>query len=314
MKMRIVLFLLLTNTSISFGSLHNLSDDYKYIIKDSYSNNELRKTIDELNQLLIKAAIHKDFESIKDVYADDALLLAEFHPLLDGIDAIEQYYSEIFKRHNILKYTKDTEEIIDLGNRILEIGMFEKSFKNQQQHGKYWNVWEPMADGSLKLKSESFGYFHEIKDPSPWVVARLKDKTPEQEARAGRKIPFELQAYDALGEEHVRERNVQKAVGTYTKDCKYFQFAKPVVEGKKALLEYYKGYYGHPVKIDSISIWTYDYKRVKDGFLKYSKFYVAWTVPNFSGITEGTNTAYYRREKDGSLKKHRLIGFHKYKN
>ncbi len=314
MKMRIILLVLLVHTNISFGSLPELLDN-ECILNDSYTNKELRKTIDELNQLLIKAAIHKDFESIKELYADDALLLAEFHPLLDGIDAIEHYYAEIFERHDVLTYTKETGEIIHLGNRILEIGSFKKTFKNlESQHGKYWNVWQPMVDGSLQLKSESFGYFHEIKDPLPWVVTELKDKTPGQEPRAGRKIPFELQAYDALGEEHVRERNVEKAVGTYTEDCKYFQFAKPAVEGKKALLDYYKGYYGHPVKIDSISIWTYDYVKVKDGFLKYSKFYVAWTVPNFSGVTEGTNTAYYRREKDGALKKHRLIGFHEFKD
>ncbi|SHI86434.1 YybH family protein [Aquimarina spongiae] len=307
-----IILLVLICTIASFSPMLYTNNEAEEIaILNTNTNSELDQKINTLNKKLINAAKSKDFSSVKQIYTDDALLLTDYHPIIDGISNIEIYYSNIFQKQDVTIYTKETTEILDLGNRIMEIGTFQKTCTNMEPlHGKYWNVWKPLEDGQLRLESESFGYSHKVADLVPILVKEIQEKAPGPDIRNGKKILPELQAYDAFGKEHVRERNVEKVICTYTEDCKYYRFANTVIEGRENLEEYYKGYYGHPVTIDSISISTYDYTQVNNGFIKYSKFYVEWTVPDFSGKTEGTNTIFWRREEDCTLKKHRLIGFH----
>ncbi|MEQ8241782.1 nuclear transport factor 2 family protein, partial [Fulvivirga sp.] len=128
---------------------------------------DLKVTIASLNNQLVAAAKARDFTQVDKLYLNDAILLAEYNPLIAGKEDIEKYYAEIFKRQEVTDYQKETTELFDFGATILEIGDFKKSFSNtQQQEGKYFNVWQQSASGSLKLKSEAFGYYHPIDSPA----------------------------------------------------------------------------------------------------------------------------------------------------
>ncbi|NER18442.1 YybH family protein [Spongiivirga citrea] len=279
--------------------------------KETQNRIAIESRIDELNRKLIEAAKTKNFEPVEHLYTNDALLLTEFHTIIDGKRDILKFYNTIFERHTLKTYKKTTKEILDLGSQILEIGTFTKTFENlKEQEGKYWNIWTPQKNGDLKLQSESYGYFHKIDDYKSQVVEEFRKLPTTTQSRNGKLIPPELLAYDAYTEKIVRERNVEKAMSLYQKDADYYGIAKQSIHGLDDLTSYYEDYYKNPVTIDSISIWTYDYKKVNDGFIKYVKFHVEWTVPEFSGKTSGTNTVYWRRQADGSLKRKRLIGFH----
>ena len=276
---------------------------------------DLQVKIDTLNAALIAAARTKDFKPVADIYLDDALLLAEYNPLIDGKANIERFYAEIFKRQNILAYQKKTTELFDFGETILEIGEFKKTIQGQQkQEGKYFNVWQLLDTGILKLKSETFGFYHPMENPSELSVHAIKDSVKGLSSRNGKNIPLELEAYDARNENIVRDRDSQSAARSYTNDGAYYPFANTKIEGIENLRKHYTAYHSGTVKIDTIEVWTYDYEPVKDGVLKYNKFYVEWSVPELSGITEGTGLIYYRRQDDNALKIHRQIGLHIHKD
>jgi len=280
---------------------------------DNQNTAMIESKIKSLNNQLIVAAKKRDFKQVDYIYADDALLLPELHTIIDGKEDISTFYNRIFERQKLVAYQKTSNEILDLGSQILEIGTFTKTFeKLEKQEGKYWNVWTPLANGELKLQSESFGYFHKVEDYDSHAIETFQKRPTVTQSRNNKKIPAELQAYDAYTEEIVRERDVEKAMDLYENDAAYFAVAEKGIFGLNDLTEYYRNYYSHPVTIDSISIWTYDYKKVKHGFLKYMKFHVEWTVPELSGKTSGTNIVYWRRQPDGSLKRRRLIGLHLY--
>ncbi|MEQ9167614.1 MAG: hypothetical protein RLO12_15250 [Fulvivirga sp.] len=266
---------------------------------------DLRATIASLNNQLIAAAKARDFAQVDNLYLNDAILLAEYNPLIAGKQDIEKYYTEMFKRQEVTDYQKETTELFDFGATILEIGDFKKSFNNaQQQEGKYFNVWQMSDAGTLHLKSESFGYYHPIDSP-----AALRVYLPEK-MLTPRKTSLELEAYHALNENCVRDRDTEKLLTSYTDDAIYYPFADTKKAGIEVLTEHFTAYHTPPVKIDSIEIETFDYIPVDDGIIQYSQFFVKWTVPGFSGITEGTGQIYLKRQADNSLKMHRQLGMH----
>ncbi|MEM1135854.1 MAG: hypothetical protein AAGI07_08430 [Bacteroidota bacterium] len=278
---------------------------------DQLTQAVIEKKIQTLNNLLVEAAKLKNFAKVANIYMNEAILLAEYNPLIDGKDDIEKYYTEIFDRQDITDYQKHTTEIFHLEETILEIGIFQKDFTDQeQQKGKYWNVWKLQEDGSLLLKAETFGFFYPIKDPSRLVVSSIKEGGMGMQSRTGVEIPIELDAYSALMGKTVRDRDTKKIVELYTHDGAYSPFADTTKYGYDNLLKHYTQYHSPPVVIDSIEGCTYDYEKVSNGIIRYTKFYVEWTVPNLSGKTEGTGMSYMIRQEDNSLKLHRLIGLH----
>lgn len=258
------------------------------------------------NQKIIKASKTKSFEVIRDLYDHESLLMTDYNPLIVSSENIKIFYDTIFARNNIKEYKRETIDVLEFPNRIIEIGLFTKVFENSDKlEGKYFNVWKHNENGTLKLRAEAFGYLKRMDDPTMFLV-------PEASASESKTIavPREIAAYIALGKSNVFARIPEKSADSYTDDTMYLPFADTIKHGKTVLLKHYEAYYHNPVKIDSLEIMTYAYDTVENGYIKYGGFYVDWTVPGFSGNSKGTGISYWRREKDNSLRIHRQIGLH----
>ena len=270
----------------------------------------IEKELSQKNALIIEAAKSQSFRLKEDLYAPNALLVAEFHPLIDGPNKIAEYYTTIFSRQPLSDYTRETIEILELESRVIETGLFSKELRDGQSlRGKYMNVWIKGKDG-LTLRGEAFGYLHNVEDPLPLVVQSIKDEAPPLLPKEGLSIPWELNAYNAWGESLVQKRDASLITLAYTKDGAYFPFADTLKRGRENLLKHFQAYYAPPATIDSIKTWTYDYDVVEDGYILYRKFYVDWTVPGYSGNTQGSGISYRRRLPDHSIRIHRQLGTH----
>ncbi|MDB4292981.1 hypothetical protein N9954_06185 [Maribacter sp.] len=275
---------------------------------------EYRLQLESLKEASIKAAITKDFGKIEKQYTDDAILMAEYQPTIEGRETIALYYNEIFKRQQIKSYTKEITEIINLDSTFIEIGIFKKVFleadtdTEQVQNGKYWNTWALAKNDSLKLKGEAFGFFHPIENPNSLLV-----DLPENGRQAANNVPLELRAYRALGEKGVQERDGILRAEMYSHDGKFMPFADTTKTGMSELQPYLIAYNSGNVKIDSIHTYTHRYENHQDYILEYSKFYVSWQVPNFSGVTTGKGVRIWKREEDNTLRIFRQLGSHNHK-
>lgn len=277
------------------------------------SDSEVKKKILTLNNALVEAAMSKNFDQVADIYAEDALLLAEYNPLIDGKAGIKKYYTEIFKRQNPRTYKKEMTELFNFGKTVLEIGTFQKFFADQEeQSGPYWNVWELQEEGILLLKSETFGFFDQIENPSTLVVDSIPECIWKMRARENIQIPLEYNAYGALMENIVRDRDTKKLLELYTEDGSYTPYLDTTKAGAINLSTHYYAYHKNPVVIDSIETSTYDYILVPNGVIWHTQFYVEWTVPELSGKNEGTGIVYWKRQDENSLRIHRQIGHHTY--
>lgn len=238
----------------------------------------------EYNQRIIKAAKTKSFDKISDLYDNESFLMAEYNPLIQAKNNIKLYYDTIFARENIKEYSRQTVDIVEFTERIIEIGLFTKILENSEKFsGKYFNVWKIDHEGQLKFRAESFGYLHQVDKPSILVVPEANKIKREFIG-----IPLELDAYNALNETNVIDRIPERLANIYAKDAMYLPFADTIKTGRSDLLKHYTAYYQNPAKIDSIEVQTYAYDQVENGFIRYAGFYVDLSVPGFSGNTIGT--------------------------
>ncbi len=268
---------------------------------------DLKTQVSHLNIRLEEATKTSNLSAVIDLYEDDAVLMAEYHPVIKGKKSIEAYYAGLFEKQSVTDNQYVTTEIFDFDSTILEMGTFTKTLSSQQPlQGKYWHVWGKSGDGKLFLKAESFGFFHPVDNPSAWVVAGLA-KEPKSI-----RTTIELDAYNALMENIVRDRDTETIIGLFSKDAAYYPFADTTKAGRSVLHQHYTDYHRPPVNIDSIEVWSYDYINVADGIIELSQFYVEWSVPNLSGHTQGTGMRYWKRQSDLSLRLHRMIGLHEH--
>lgn len=267
---------------------------------------DLEQQISVYNAQIIEAAKTKSFAFISDLYDDQSLLMPEYNPLIQSPKNIQNYYEAIYKREEIETYSRETIDLLNLDNRFIEIGLFTKVLTNGKSYrGKYMNVWRIDEEQQLKLRAASFGYLHQIENPNHLIVKSAAIVPPKPIT-----IPWELEAYNALNERSVIIRNPERSANAYSDDGMYLPFADTIKAGKENLLKHYQAYYHYPAKIDSIQGVTYAYDQVKDGYIRYTGFYVDWQVPGLAGNTIGTGISYWKRAADNSLRIHRQIGLH----
>jgi len=277
-------------TIVTILSFFSCSRKQKSNDKVETSELGLKVKIETLNNTLITAAMARNFTKAEHLYSENIVLLAEYMPIVEGKAGIQKYYTEIFKRQNLKSFKKETSEIFDFGETIVEIGVFEKSFeKTKSQTGQYWNIWELQENGTLLLSAETYGLFIPLENPSTLVVDSIPGTVWNNlQVRKGVEIPLEFDAYSALMENIVRDRDTEKILELYTKDGSYTPFADTTKAGKENLSKHFYAYHKNPVVIDSIEGSTYDFILVPNGVIRFTQFYVEWTVPSFSGKNKGT--------------------------
>ena len=281
----------------------------------------LKDRLQKLSGILSLAEKNDDMKSFMAFYEENAISMPEYQPVLRGIKEINSFYKEIFKRQKIKTYQKQTEEVINLGKSIVEIGTFKKEYTGTKAdsvftlNGKYCNIWSLQPDGSLKIKGETFGFFHQVQHPETFVV-NVETQAGEAEIHPEHKIPMELRAYNALMEKYVKNGEGALRSQFFTEDGKFMPFAHPTVTGINELKQYLVAYdtHGGGFKFDSISVYTYDYEYFNDYVLEYPKFKVKWSTPTNSGKAEGKGVRIWKRQKDKSLKLYIEIGTHNYLN
>ena len=272
--------------------------------------------IQKLSVLRTAAEKNDDLENWLAYYDEAAISMPEYQPTLTGIDEITAFYQQIFRRQDISILQRTAEGVVRLDSTFVEIGVFSKEYTDVEldttfsQNGKYWNIWGVQPNGSLTLKGESYGFFHPVEHPEALTIELSPEPSQAAAFYSSQKIPLELRAYSALGAKYVTMRSGELRSEFYADDAKFMPFQEPTVSGIDEIKPYLIKYNQGNVTIDSIETSTYHYEATDDHILAYTKFKVKWTVPNFSGRTEGKGIRIWQRQADHSLKIFRLIGSH----
>jgi ketosteroid isomerase-like protein len=122
------------------------------------SAGDIEKKISKINREMEKMMITSDLEGMLDFYTDGAYSLPNFSPMMHGKDEFLQAHKEGEKMGiKILKFKLENIDIIEGGKLVVEIGKYSMTMTMagmpdpMDDEGKYLNVYEKQADGSLKI-------------------------------------------------------------------------------------------------------------------------------------------------------------------
>lgn len=127
------------------------------------SAREFQTQIEEINREMVKAMLEGNTEKGLSFYADDAISLPSYEPMLEGIAEIRKSSEENARSGmKINSYEPTTVKVIPNGDLITEIGTYKINITMPgmdqpiDDHGKYLTIWEKQPDGSLKVKIETW--------------------------------------------------------------------------------------------------------------------------------------------------------------
>jgi len=142
-----------------------------------------KNRIAEMNDMYVKATMNNDINSIVGYYADDAISLQSYSPMLKGKDAIKKHAMEESQSGSkITAFNLNTTDVFGSGDLVYDIGTYTITYEMPQMkepisdHGKYLTVYKKEPDGSLKVKAETWN-----SDVNPWMsmnedMNKMKDK------------------------------------------------------------------------------------------------------------------------------------------
>ena len=277
-----------------------------------------RNKIEIINKQISQAFIDKKAESIIKHFDRDGICMPEFQSTIKGVGAIKEYYIEILNRRQTTSFSKTILEAIEIKNNVVEIGTFTTTYKDIKGqkttlNGKYLNIWTPQSNGDLKLKAESFGYLHNIDNPTSHLVKISKEHssyTFPTQLKTANDLAFQLNALNTLMEKSVQTRDGNLRADFYTDDGIFMPFADSAKVGIKNIRTHLIAYNSYPVKIDTISIYNEYFEDCGNYIIEYPRFYVKWHTSDNSGVGSGKGIRIWKREKNCSLKLYREVGIH----
>jgi ketosteroid isomerase-like protein len=136
----------------------------------------LKEKFQEMNNQMIEDILSGNEEAAISMYADDAISLPSYEPMLVGKQAIMESHKkgqEAGVKMNDMTLT--TMDVWSSGDMAYEIGTYTIDISipqmgNMTDRGKYLTVWEKQSDGSWKVKADTWNT-----DVNPWEEMGMQD-------------------------------------------------------------------------------------------------------------------------------------------
>ena len=265
-----------------------------------------------------KSILDRKPEMILGYYSENIRLMPEFQKTVMGKSNAMTYYKAFSGRFEIQEYSREELEIIDLGSRVVEFGMFsvklklKSTGKEHELKGKYENIWEKAADGKLSLITEAWNYNHQVTIAEHLIFAEVPTVNIALQAHlpVNSSISFELAAYNRLQEVVITQHDAKMWSQFYTDDHMLFYSNTPIYKGRKEIDAFLEEHVKHLPVFEKLDIRNDHIDALGDYVIEYASHIAIIRNGDWSGVSTGKNTRIWRREKDGSLKIFRGVGMY----
>ncbi|QIP14540.1 nuclear transport factor 2 family protein [Spirosoma aureum] len=279
------------------------------------------KTIAFLKQFrsdFSRSMLEKNPSLIQAYYAETIRLMPEYQKTIMGKRNALLYHNSFATRFAVQEFRMNELEVNDLGSMVAEIGLFtlkmneKRTGKAFDLKGKYVNIWEKAANGTILLMTDAWNYNHplEIDDQLTFKEIPVVDVAVQAHMPITNNISFELAALNRLMEATVSQHDHRIWSQFYAEDGMFCYTGHPIYKGKKELdaflVEHCKGL---PI-FEKLDIRNDRIDHLGTYVIEYASHIATVRNGDWSGVGVGKDLRIWRREKDGSLKLFRHIGMY----
>lgn len=272
--------------------------------------------IRNFNREYVKMFQIENFELIQESCGDSIRIMPEFQKTIFTKENANQYYQAFFDRFDVNSYSRGIYELLDLGNRIIELGHFSMSIsvaENQYElQGKYLNIWKLDATGQPTLITESWNYDHgvDFSDQLRFEQVKSVRMALEPHLAINDHISFELSGLNALMELVISEKDGRLWSMFYADDGMSYHSFSPRLEGRKELDKYFEMHAREMPVFEKLDVRTDRIDELNNYVIEYATAIANWRFENSSGISTSKNIRLWKRQPNGSLKIYRMIAMY----
>ncbi len=277
-----------------------------------------RATLDAYRTAAVRAYLDAKPDGIVRHLSETAWLLPAYQKTVLGKADAATYYQAFLKRFAVSAYDRQPIEIADIGQRVIEIGRFTMtvalrgSAETHALAGKYMDLWEKSATGTLELNAAAWNHdeYPKIADQLrfadvPAVHMALQARVP---VAAG--VSLELAAIQKLQESAIVQHDGKTWALFYADDAILLANHGEVVSGRKALHEYTVEHANAFPVFEKLDLRTHRIDDLREYVIEYASGVANWRVGESSGVSLGKNILVWRRESGGMLKIWRAISMY----
>ena len=131
---------------------------------------KMKQKIQEMNDVFSKAEVAGDDSVLLSFYADDAISLPSYSPMMKGKEVIKESMMKSKGAYKMTEFKLTTLEVFGSGDLVYEIGKYNMAMTMQgmansvKDEGKYLTIYEKQSDGTLKIKADMWNT-----DMNPWA-------------------------------------------------------------------------------------------------------------------------------------------------
>jgi ketosteroid isomerase-like protein len=228
------------------------------------------------------------------------------------------YFSAFSVRFQTKEYDRKPKEILDLGPRVVEIGLFATKTTHKITHqqyamtGKYLDIWERAENGKLTLITEAWNYSHPIDFADQLKFAEVPSVNIALQPHLiiNSPIRFELVALNELLVATVTQHDARMWSQFYADDGMFIYSNNPIYEGRKALDQFLEKHVAQLPIFEKLDVRNDRIDDLGPYVIVYESHIANWRNGDSSGIGTGKGVTIWRREKAGSLKIFRAMAMY----
>jgi ketosteroid isomerase-like protein len=148
---------------------------------------ELKKKVQMMNDKYAEQMVAGDMNALWDYYSDDIISMPSYEPMLKGLEAYKMSAQKMEESGmKITAFSTTSTDVMQSGDLVVDIGTYKITMQVPgmdmpwDDHGKYLNIWEMQADGSMKLKVETWNT-----DVNPWQEMEKMEAPKSEEGHEG---------------------------------------------------------------------------------------------------------------------------------
>ena len=278
---------------------------------------EHRATLDAYRTALAGAYLQGRPKDAIQPLAESARLMPAYQKTIFGKADAATYYRAFLERFTVSAYQRSPIEVVDLGQRVMEIGRFTMTIaaRGSQPHtfaGKYMDLWEKSPTGALTLHTAAWNHnelpkiaeqlrFAEV----PSVHLALQPRLP---VTAG--LRLQLAGLQKLEESAIAQHDGKTWALFYADDGIVLANHGTVVSGRKALDEYFDSHVRALPVFEKLDLRTHQIDDLGDYAIEYSSGVVTWRMNEWSGVNLGKGVLIWRRNDAGAPQIWRAISMY----
>lgn len=283
------------------------------ILLVAQSRSDTEKATTQLNQFrsaYSEGMLSEKSEEMLTYYDESIRLMPEFQLTIMGKRNVSLYYAAFSSRFKIQDYSREKKECLDLGSRLVEIGLFSMKLmlKNTRQEyslkGKYMDIWARSEKGDVRLITQAWNYSHPIDfdeqlkfQDVPSVNIAL-----QPHLTINSRIRFEIAALNELLVTTVTHHDARIWSQFYADDGMFIYSSHPIYEGRKALDQFIEKHAAEMPIFEKLDVRNDRIDDLGNYVIEYASHIANWRNGDSSGVSTGKGVTLWRREKEGSLK------------